>query len=573
MQPVAPSKNSLFGSLCYVAELSGAILSRSRNEKKQLGFPNTSLRSHFADLFSSLISRGIEYSPHSMEDAVRLFSSILFLVLFACSCLAVGIAFPIHVQSLSILVKVLILLSPVLLLFLACRWLYWVNSEITEVEEALQRYSRGFFARSMPLTRSIIFPRLIRCLERLRQRSQKEFRYLRESHRQSEATIRSMDVGLLIMNVEKRIISLNPAASRLLHVHEELLQGKSVRILGELGSFLFRAEGGEEPREFRIQRPGSGDQWLRVKVVSLRDDLRANQGALVELSDVSEQKRFERTRQDFVANVSHELKTPITSIQGYIETLLDGGDHSEEDRRAFLQIIGRQSARLSSIVGELLTLARLETEQSVDPSTLSDVSLTELFTTVKEACASAASARDVIVHTLCESNLHARMNRWLIEQALINLVDNAIKYGSPSSLVRLVAHRESSSIILSVVDEGPGIPSEHLPRLFERFYRVDKARSRNAGGSGLGLSIVKHIAAVHGGRVLVESETGKGSTFSIVLPLSETSQKFSHPRAISAFPLSQERQVRSSQTANSTQFGNLAVGQEDALQHQAILSK
>jgi two-component system phosphate regulon sensor histidine kinase PhoR len=216
-----------------------------------------------------------------------------------------------------------------------------------------------------------------------------------------------------------------------------------------------------------------------------------------------------------VANVSHELKTPITSIKGFVETLLDGALEDEDQARRFLDIVARQAERLHAIIDDLLLLSRVEQEQDLHKEPVPATSLLHEALTV---CRPAAEEREIALTVDCPDDLLIPCNAPLLEQAIVNLVDNAIKYSEPGSQVQISAGRTDHEIVFHVQDEGPGITPEDLDRLFERFYRVDKARSRKVGGTGLGLSIVKHITQVHGGYVSAESKLGKGSIFTISLP-------------------------------------------------------
>jgi len=228
--------------------------------------------------------------------------------------------------------------------------------------------------------------------------------------------------------------------------------------------------------------------------------------------------RLEEVRRDFVANVSHELKTPITLIKGFVETLIDGARNNPQDADRFLQILASQSNRLNTIIDDLLTLARLEGETEKELMLIRSESIAELLKSVEEACHARAANKEISIKVECRDDISVALDRSLAEQAIINLVDNAIKYSATKSEIKLSAYEHDQTVVVSVSDEGPGIPAEHLPRLFERFYRVDKARSRNLGGTGLGLSIVKHIATVHGGSVDVHSIVGTGSEFRIHFP-------------------------------------------------------
>jgi len=238
------------------------------------------------------------------------------------------------------------------------------------------------------------------------------------------------------------------------------------------------------------------------------------------LNRMAEQlKHLEDVRRDFVANVSHELKTPLTAIKGFVEMLQDGTATSAEDQAAFLGIIARHVDRMIEIVVDLLTLSRLEGQPDETQIQLHEHSVRGTIQGAVEMCQAAADARKVKLVIEAPAELCCRANRVLLEQAIVNLIDNAVKYSEPGSVVRIEGLDVGSEQQIRVVDHGAGIAPEHLDRIFNRFYRIDKARSRKLGGTGLGLSIVKHIAQVHGGRASVSSEVGKGSTFIIHLPL------------------------------------------------------
>ena len=229
-------------------------------------------------------------------------------------------------------------------------------------------------------------------------------------------------------------------------------------------------------------------------------------------------EQLKRVRSDFVANVSHELKTPITSIKGFVETLLDGAMHEPEDAERFLRIVAAQSDRLNEMIEDLLTLSRLEQDTDRAGLSLQPARIRGVLEAAVGVCELKASAKNVSVELTCDAQLQAKINPALLEQAVVNLVDNAVKYSPDGETVSVEAVGGPTEVVIRVKDHGCGIGAEHLPRLFERFYRVDKARSRKLGGTGLGLAIVKHIAQAHGGRTTVESTPGEGSVFSLHLP-------------------------------------------------------
>ena len=240
--------------------------------------------------------------------------------------------------------------------------------------------------------------------------------------------------------------------------------------------------------------------------------------ALVVLSDVSVMRRLERVRRDFVANVSHELRTPITAISGFLETMLDNRMHHSEEARHFLQIAQRQTQRMDAIIGDLLVLTKLETDEERSDVRFETVTVARSIESVIQVCQAAAGRSGVSLEVECEPTLTGRMSPQLVEQALINLIDNAIKYGKRGSAVRLSAAGDTAGVRIAVSDSGAGIPGDQHERIFERFYRVDRSRGEEEAGTGLGLAIVKHIALVHGGSVELVSVPGQGSTFSLLLP-------------------------------------------------------
>jgi two-component system phosphate regulon sensor histidine kinase PhoR len=236
------------------------------------------------------------------------------------------------------------------------------------------------------------------------------------------------------------------------------------------------------------------------------------------LNEVTRPYRLERVQRDFVANVSHEMQTPITSIYGYAETLLDKDSRTEEMTEKAAQAIARQAGRLAGLVDDLLELSRIEKQAEAKEISLAPGSVREVLQAAVETCRTRAAERGAGIELFCPQDAEADINAELLERAVVNLLDNATKYSEADKTVTLQCEAAEREILIRVRDQGWGIAGEHLPRLFERFYRVDKARSRELGGTGLGLAIVKHIVLAHGGTVSVESTIGKGSVFTIRLP-------------------------------------------------------
>jgi len=250
---------------------------------------------------------------------------------------------------------------------------------------------------------------------------------------------------------------------------------------------------------------------LRIRLIPSKE------GLICFLRDITEEKRLEKIKRDFVSNVSHELRTPLASIKGYTETLIGGAVSDKENALRFLRIIGKNSERMSLLIDDLLILSRIETHDV--PLSLKDINLNESIKLILQSFDKQASDKDISLKSaLKEENLICVADRERIEQVLVNLIDNAIKYTPKYGSVVVEAYSVEEGARVDVTDTGIGIPKKDIHRVFERFYRVDKARSRELGGTGLGLAIVKHIIISHRGRVWVESTEGKGSRFSFIIP-------------------------------------------------------
>jgi two-component system phosphate regulon sensor histidine kinase PhoR len=336
-----------------------------------------------------------------------------------------------------------------------------------------------------------------------------------------EAVLASMVEGVLAVEPSGRLLNLNAAAGRMFAIEPAAARGRDLLEVvrqPELQRFVREALASPVPLESELTLFGPEPRTLQAHGTALRDPHGKGLGTLVVLNDVTHLRRLERMRQDFVANVSHEIKTPITSIKGFVETLLDGALDDGATARRFLEIVARHAERLNAITEDLLNLSRIEQEAERGALHTEEASLAGVLRAAVQVCAAKADAKGTRLAVDCAESLRARLNAQLVEQAVVNLVDNAVKYAPAGTEVRVEGAREPAGVVVRVRDQGPGIPAEHLPRLFERFYRVDKARSRKAGGTGLGLAIVKHIAQAHDGRVEVQSELGSGSTFSLHLP-------------------------------------------------------
>jgi two-component system phosphate regulon sensor histidine kinase PhoR len=336
---------------------------------------------------------------------------------------------------------------------------------------------------------------------------------------QQQVLFNSMLEGLLLLDRNRRIYLANRAFKNLFGLKTEL-RGKTIMEalrIHELAALVERVESDGQVFDYELKLPELSERWLQVNAAAISNSAGEREGTILVFHDLTRLKQLERTREEFVANVSHELRTPLSLIKGYVETLLDGARNDPEVAERFLKIIERNASRLDLLIQDLLAISALESGrvtlnlQSVPLRPLTEKVLTDLKTRT--------DAKGVkLVNDLPELTAMADANR--LEQVLANLVDNAIKYGRADGTVTVGGQKaDADKIEIYVQDDGPGIPPESLDRVFERFYRVDKARSREQGGTGLGLSIVKHIVQTHGGKVWVKSESGQGATFFFTLPL------------------------------------------------------
>jgi len=335
---------------------------------------------------------------------------------------------------------------------------------------------------------------------------------------QQQVLFNSMLEGLLLLDRNRRIYLANRAFKNLFGLKTEL-RGKTVMEalrVHELAALVERVESDGQVFDYELKLPELSERWLQVNAAAIFNSAGEREGTILVFHDLTRLKQLERAREEFVANVSHELRTPLSLIKGYVETLLDGARNNPEVVERFLKIIERNTQRLDLLIQDLLTISALESGRV--KLNLQPVALHPLVDKVLADLRKPAGAKEVnLINELPDLTVNGDAGR--LEQVFANLVDNAIKYGRTRGTVTVGGRKaDANKIEISVQDDGPGIPSESLERVFERFYRVDKARSREQGGTGLGLSIVKHIVQNHGGEVWVKSEVGRGATFFFTLP-------------------------------------------------------
>ncbi len=340
-----------------------------------------------------------------------------------------------------------------------------------------------------------------------------------QAQARQEALFNSMTEGVLLLNPAGRVELYNRSLERMFGLTAgirglTLIEAFRLPELVKLGA---EVQSAGEVVGIDLELPGDNRRYLQANATLVAGAEGASRGALFVFHDITRLRELERTRQEFVANVSHELRTPLSMIKGYTETLLDGAKDEPAQATRFLQIINRHADRLNFLIDDLLAISKLESGQM--PLNRQPMDLRTLVGRAVEQFVARATERDVTLSNEVAEGLCAAVDADRLDQVFVNLVDNALKYGRAGGHVIISGHAAAEGMIeLSVQDDGPGIPPEAQARVFERFYRVDKARSREQGGTGLGLAIVKHIVQAHGGKAWVRSEPNRGATFLFSLP-------------------------------------------------------
>jgi len=404
-----------------------------------------------------------------------------------------------------------------------------VNSVLANTINFLNQLSNQEFHKKIDLDTFNLKPDLSRSLNNLAYKLEIVFSTLRKEKNELQAILSAMNEGVILISERGTISLINKSARAMFQIGDkkidnpywEILRNKDLK--DTIAKVLETKT--SQTREIALLYPE--EKFYRVNAITIDD---SSAEIIVVLFDITEFKKLEKIKADFIANVSHELRTPLTSIKGYVETLHDKAYSGEEEKTQFLEIINKNTDRLINIVSDLLVLSELESKESFYSSNkvkdFEEVHIEEIIQQSVISLKGKIQGKKLKYSVKIGEHLPIyRGNKFLLEQMVTNLVDNAIKYTPDEGEIGVSAYNNNNEIVIEISDNGIGIPKEDRDRIFERFYRIDKTRSRQIGGTGLGLSIVKHIVLLHGGNVSIESELNKGSKFTVKLPFKLNSSR------------------------------------------------
>jgi len=398
---------------------------------------------------------------------------------------------------------------------------------VLEFHEVARNLAKSFGTETLPITNHDELNQLGRTLNQLAARLQDRILALESERAKVSAILDSMVEGVIALDPQGKILVTNPSACRILDLIDEKVEGKSLlevirnKELADLVNWCQTLNAAVRYRkEVDLHSPNRRVLEVNAMPLPLSHQVK---GIVLVLHDITELRRLERVRAEFVANVSHELRTPLTAIKGYLETLLDESPIEPSTHRRFLEIAHLHAERLGRLIDDLLSLSNIETGKVVLYQ--SEVNLSDIVQEVVAMFEKNASEKGVKFVNRVDPLIRVHADRDRLSQILVNLVDNAVKYTSTNGQVQFAAASQGDGqIALHVQDTGQGIPAQDLPRITERFFRVDKARSRDLGGTGLGLAIVKHLVQLHSGTLAIESEVGKGTIIHLTLPKATVTQ-------------------------------------------------
>ncbi|WP_035106612.1 two-component system histidine kinase PnpS [Desulfovirgula thermocuniculi] len=406
-------------------------------------------------------------------------------------------------------------------------WLLYrrVIEPLREITAAAGSIARGDLSRELHIYSEDEIGELARSINEMAGQLRRTIELVSGERNRMRAILDSMADGVIALDSEGRVLLVNPVIEEVFGIRGEACQGKGLLEVVrnyDVERVLQRALKTQEPvvQEVKVVGAGPEARVFRIHATPLKEAGRESGGVVAVMRDITERKKLEQMRTEFVANVSHELRTPLTSLKGFLETLLEGAADDPDTCRRFLKIMQEETERLTRLIDDLLHLSKIEERRVVHR--WQPVDIHAVIHRVVSLFHPQAAEKGVALEAVVPADLPGVYgDPDLLAQVLINLVDNAVKYTPAGGRVTVRAREEKGGLRVEVEDTGIGIPPESLPRVFERFYRVDKARSRELGGVGIGLAIVKHIVRAHGGKIGVESTPGRGSLFYFTLPADE----------------------------------------------------
>ncbi len=394
-----------------------------------------------------------------------------------------------------------------------------LTKPISEISAAAEKISKGDFSQKLYPAGDDELKALAESLNSMAKQLDEKLDIIGEQDNLQQVVLKSMKEGILAVDYDERILLLNSTAAEILGINDNNAIGKTLQEVvrvSEIQKFFLKLLSEGNPQETEVLLQHEKDKFLQLSGTVLYDVDNKALGALVVFNDISNLKHLDTLKKDLVANVSHELRTPVTTIKGFIETLKEGAIDDPQNAGRFLDIITKHINRLNLLIDDLLILAKLE--EKPGEIKMDSENISKVLSSVAEDYEFKAGEKKIKINIKCDDKLTGRINKHLTEQAIGNLVDNAIKYSDKKTNIEVGAFIKNDQLMIYVNDEGYGISDDHMPRLFERFYRVDKGRSRDEGGTGLGLAIVKHIVNTMNGTIDVESKPGKGTRFTLNIP-------------------------------------------------------
>ena len=411
----------------------------------------------------------------------------------------------------------------VVALLLGYRYASSITSPIKELTYVTKKLSCGVYGEKVYINTNDELGILADNFNTMSKKLKESIDELQNKNTEMKSILSSMINGVIALDNSKNVMFINPNVEEMFEIKEEKIKGKNISELIDnvaINDVIYNLLNSNimSNKEIEIFEPKHKIFKFYSKPIRLESDFTRVIGTNIIIQDITEIRKLERIRKDFVANVSHEIKTPLTSIKGFVETLKDGVAEDENVRNKFLDIIDIEANRLNSLVEDLLLLSEIENKINIKNKVMIDTnkSISEILQVMEEI----AKNKNIEIINRINNNLpkiHGN-NGWF-KQMMINLIDNSIKYTPSGGKVTITAYNTSRKLFIKISDTGIGIDKKHLSRLFERFYRVDKARTRQVGGTGLGLAIVKHIVLAFGGNINIKSEVNKGTEFLITIPV------------------------------------------------------